>query len=549
MPIAKIKLPDGRIAKFNVPEGTSPEEVISFANQNMASFDTPVQEEVVEEIKETPQGVDMSFADKVNAAAGGFAQGATGNFSDEIFAGLKAPFKAIGSKTLKEGYQEALAEERGELKDLQKKRPGYYLGGELGGSIFGVGKALKPFKNLNKGNLASRAGKAAAVGGAVGATYGAGAAEGDELVDKTIQGGLSGAAIGGAFPLAGAALRKTFLPSVDKGTKELASRAVDLDVPLRLDQVSPTRFRKTFQKVSQNIPLSGVDKFEEGQRKAFTRAVAKTIGEKADDLGPETINRFNNRISNKFNSILKGQPFVVDSDDINKINMIKAKAPETLSDNLVSVVNTNADDVIKQLSSGKIDGQKLHSLRSSLSENSGKAEGASRVAIGEMVEIIDDIIAKNLPNKAPQLQEARRQWRNFKTIEPLLEKSVDGNISPTQLLTKTATSRFMKNSKSKVGEDELIDLGRIGKKFLPIREGSDTAQKMALIRGGTGATIGGAGLIDPVTTSFLTGGVMLGNRGLQRLNASPYLVNQAVRGPKRGKFSKMPAVIAAQIQE
>ena len=31
MPIAKIQLQDGRIAKFEVPEGTTPEEVINFA--------------------------------------------------------------------------------------------------------------------------------------------------------------------------------------------------------------------------------------------------------------------------------------------------------------------------------------------------------------------------------------------------------------------------------------------------------------------------------------------------------------------------------------
>ena len=38
MPIAKIQLPDGRIAKFEVPEGTTQEEVLAFAQQNIESF-------------------------------------------------------------------------------------------------------------------------------------------------------------------------------------------------------------------------------------------------------------------------------------------------------------------------------------------------------------------------------------------------------------------------------------------------------------------------------------------------------------------------------
>lgn len=38
MPIAKIQLPDGRIARFEVPEGTTQEEVLAFAQQNIESF-------------------------------------------------------------------------------------------------------------------------------------------------------------------------------------------------------------------------------------------------------------------------------------------------------------------------------------------------------------------------------------------------------------------------------------------------------------------------------------------------------------------------------
>ena len=38
MPIAKVQLPDGRIGRFEVPEGTTPDQVLQFAQQNQASF-------------------------------------------------------------------------------------------------------------------------------------------------------------------------------------------------------------------------------------------------------------------------------------------------------------------------------------------------------------------------------------------------------------------------------------------------------------------------------------------------------------------------------
>ena len=41
MPIAKIQLPDGRIGKFKVPEGTTEEQVMSFANEQFGQEQQP----------------------------------------------------------------------------------------------------------------------------------------------------------------------------------------------------------------------------------------------------------------------------------------------------------------------------------------------------------------------------------------------------------------------------------------------------------------------------------------------------------------------------
>lgn len=39
MPIARIQLPDGRIARFEVPEGTTQDQVMKFVSQQQ--FDQP----------------------------------------------------------------------------------------------------------------------------------------------------------------------------------------------------------------------------------------------------------------------------------------------------------------------------------------------------------------------------------------------------------------------------------------------------------------------------------------------------------------------------
>lgn len=169
-----------------------------------------------------------------------------------------------------------------------------------------------------------------------------------------------------------------------------------------------------------------------------------------------------------------------------------------------------------------------------------------------MVDVIDNIAERNLTDEAAAtLTQARYEWRNFKTIEPLLEKSVDGNINPTDLLQRVASSKYIKASRAETGQDNLVDLARIGKRFLPKLGGSDTAQKAALMvaakRGATvaGGTIGLGGLtaVNPLAAlsgAALSGAVMAGNRGMQKVNQSKTLVDLAVKNS--GKAAKQVSV-------
>lgn len=49
MPIAEVEFPDGRIGEFEVPEGTTPEQVISFVQQNLNQFTQRQEPQVVQQ--------------------------------------------------------------------------------------------------------------------------------------------------------------------------------------------------------------------------------------------------------------------------------------------------------------------------------------------------------------------------------------------------------------------------------------------------------------------------------------------------------------------
>ena len=348
--------------------------------------------------------------------------------------------------------------------------------------------------------------------------------------------------------------------NIKESIAPLVQRAKDFNIPLRADQVAPTRVRNTLQKVGQEIPLSGTGNFEEKQVSAWNSALAKTIGEDADNLNPSVVKRYLTRANNEFKDILTGEQVSISQDSIAKLKDMKQSVTRSLDASLAKVVQNNIDDVLDQIepkniqtglldSSGEqitkrqaadVSGEKLASIRGELLDNAASASGGARIAINKAVAVLDGIAAKNIsPEKAAALKETRRQYRNFKTLQPLIKKSTDGNINPTQLISRIgSTNRFIKAETAGVGDDDLIDLARIGKEFLSKKGGSDTFQKAGLV--GVGAS-----LSNPVTAAIAAGTVGA-NRLYQNRNTSQKLIDAALKsGNKSFKLPITGAVVGA----
>jgi len=105
-------------------------------------------------------------------------------------------------------------------------------------------------------------------------------------------------------------------------------------------------------------------------------------------------------------------------------------------------------------------------------------------------------------------------------------------------LNRVASSKYIKASRASTGKDDLIDLARIGKQFLPKKGGSDTFQKAAL---GTGASgLGYLALTNPPLAAAVAGKAAVGvgaNRAYQSLyNQSPALVRLAAEKPSQQRI-------------
>lgn len=536
-----VRMPDGTIIR-NVPEGTTKAQLTAKLDAlRVPSNKTNMLEAAA---LGAGQGASMGFGEEIGNALGTLVSKPVLE-ARELITGDEAP-------SWGELYGRGVEKSREAMKTAREEHPIAYTGGELGGAIgtgiYGAttkgGAALA--SRLGSGGLGARVLKGAGAGAASGGFYGFGSGEGSgaERLSNAGQGAILGGATGGVLPVAGGALRATgqaIVPKIDEAVKPLAKRAMDLGIPLRLDQISPTRARKTLQKVSQELPFSGAGDFEAKQLTAFNRGVAKTIGIDADNLSPESIQTFLDNAGNKFGVLTKGKQIKIHPKTFGLIDKTVRSASGNVRDDVVTLIQKNADAIKSELSAGTLNGSKLASIRSDIVKRLPSIDPQARAYVAEFVDAIDESVLPALSkDERLILQQARKEWRNFKTIEPLLEKSTDGMINPAELLNRVQSSKYIKASRLKTGDDDLVDLARIGKKFLPKAGGSDTFQKAALGAGGTG--IVGTALVNPALGAALATKAAVGlgaNRAFQGgYNTSQRLIGKALQEGAEPSFTK-----------
>lgn len=546
---------------------------------------SPVATQPTDDWKSRAKPIQIEAPGRDMGATAAFVQGANSAvpFGERVAAGLGAVGAKAYDKTIGDNVTEgqSISDLYRDARDSQNKTAGAHSGAYTAGAVTGIAatlpllstkvltgtrattgvrgavnaipEALGAVGNYVRGgqvaadagtaakvaNVTGKAVRAATISAPTGALYGYGNSRNDLNSEGAVSDAKSGAvvsaALGAAVPIAGAALKSIPKPNISPAIKELAATAKNkFGIDLALDQISPTNVRSTVQKISQNIPGSGVEAFQEKQATQWMRGVAKTLGEDSDNLAPEVITNYLKRASDDFSAPLAGKTIKFSQKDINGLADITASAGKKVSSNLADVVKNNVDDVLKNLSEFKVGnggvrevpGERLASLRSQLVQDLPSIEGGARQQVAKIIDKLDEVIDTHLsPEEIQQLSNARLQWRNFRTLEPLLEKSTDGTINPTQLMQKVASSKYIKAARKKVGEDDLVDLAKIGKQFLVKKGGSDTAQKLMYMQAtGLGGTTA-LGVAAPLTT----GAGIVANRGYQKLiNQSPKVVGNLV---------------------
>lgn len=415
----------------------------------------------------------------------------------------------------------------------------------LGGTL----TASTPAANLlaRGASLASQG----ALGGAAAGALLSGQSD-DPLALQVARGAAAGAVAG---PVAGA---------IGAGVNELAGKAggalteiatlaklarEKYGIPITAPQLTRNPLIRAANEQSASLPFSGAGPAMAAQQTAWQRAVSRTFGEDAPLVTPEVMQRAARRIGGQFDDIAQRTTIQADQPLLTDLGRIQAEARQTLTRGEADAIDAQLENVMGAAAKGNgvISGEQYQALtraNAPLGRAQQSADPNTRFYARQIRTALDDAFERSASSAdRSALQQARYQYRNMKTIEDLVEKSPDGNLSPALLMgqVRSASSKFDSSTggMAYTGGGELGDLARIGQLFLKPSPNSTTADRL-LVNSLLGGGAVSAAIANPWTAVSIPIG-LAANRAAGNYLRSGWLADRLIES------SINPPAISSQL--
>lgn len=502
MPVARFQMPDGRVARFEVPEGTTPEQAQAMIEAQLGATTKPKMPAL-----SATERFGMGVADPIH----GGAQLLTKMLPDGVVQAGNRANNWLADKTglvarLPEGGIDEAVRQR--EADYNQRKPEGMDWARLAGNI------ASP-TNIALGAAAAPA-KAASLGVKMAAGAGAGAAgsvlapvtEGDDFAKAKLQQAMIGGAFGGAAPAAVSGLSRVVSPkaSTDAGVALLKESGVKPTVGQTLGGWAGRAEEKM-----QSLPIVGdaiaaargraVDQLNAA---AINRATSP-IGVKVDKIGQEGIKEAGDALSAAYDNVLTGLKSIKFdqqwTQDFGQLKTLAKGLPGPVRGTFMNRTKELIENRISQ--AGGMTAQTMKELDSELGQLArryGRSSVASEQELGDAFlqaqALLREQVARNSPAAADKLKAINQGWANLVRVEKAGGAAInnEGVFSAAQLnnAIKNADASTRRRGAAR-GTALMQDLGNAGSRLGNKVPNSGTVDR--LLMGGAGL---GAGLYDPL---------------------------------------------------
>lgn len=495
MPIAKIQLEDGRIARFQVPDGTTPEQVLEFAKTGIpkepATAAVPQQDlGTLGAIKAGVYSLAKGLRDPLDAGAQMLERGvqALGIDTGKINAALGMPSADQAQANAEAAYKAAWG---GQAPAFDPSR--------MVGNIAATAPLVAAMPGAAAPSLMARAASGAASGAATGALQPVDPQEKDFWAKKGEQASL-GALLGAAAPVAVSGVGRVLSP---KQVQPEAQRMLDAGVRLTPGQTVGGLVNNLEEK-AMSLPIVGSAITEARQRaiEDFNRAAVnealKPIGKTlpADvSAGKEAIRAANDLIKQAYDDLVPNLGVKVNEPFKNTLGKIIDMSKNMPADRAAQFDGIIKREVFDRLSpNGSMTGESFKEMESALGRI---ASGYRKSMVGDernLGNAIDEVLkaARQLqmdsnPNKAAQLTALNSAFANMLRIKDAASRlgTEGGYFTPAQLTAATrALDSSMRKNSFAAGNARMQEFAEAAKASLGNRvPDSGTAGRGALIGG------------------------------------------------------------------
>lgn len=362
-------------------------------------------------------------------------------------------------------------------EELMKSAPGIagYIAGNIGTTLLG-GTLLKGVGLLGAGEaLINPTTYKAAIG--AGAAIGAlsPTVEGESRALNAAAGGVAGAAGLGLVNGLGH-IAQPIQTELNAIGKKAAQTLRDAGIPLDAAQATGSTFLARVKSLLSDNPMTagGQQTFAAGQKEAFNRAVAKTMGEDATEITPAVIDAAKNRIGKVYDSVAGKIGIRVDNKFLTSISDLAQEAKTVLGEGQYSRIEQGIANIFEKATAGagRISGEQYQVIKRSLSRLASSEDRDVASFARELRDLLhegltDTASATGNQKFVSMLKDANRQWGNMRMIENVALKDPEGNVNPASLYNSLTTKA---NRRAFYGEDQkLADLASAGKMILPDR--------------------------------------------------------------------------------